>query len=99
MPRLRATRRATPPAGMTDCASAVPTLVPNPQPAPAGAPCADASPMRSAARCLVALGIVLYAEAVSAQPRTDVVVLGNGDRITGEVVRLARGRLEFKTDE
>jgi hypothetical protein len=34
-----------------------------------------------------------------AQGRTDVVTLGNGDRITGEVIRLERGRLEFKTDD
>src|SRR5262245_7213027 len=34
-----------------------------------------------------------------AQGRTDVVTLANGDRITGEVVRLDRGRLEFKTDD
>jgi hypothetical protein len=33
------------------------------------------------------------------QGRTDVVGLANGDRITGEVVRLERGRLEFKTDD
>ena len=33
------------------------------------------------------------------QGRTDVVTLPNGDRITGEVVRLDRGRLEFKTDD
>ncbi len=33
------------------------------------------------------------------QGRTDVVTLANGDRITGEVVRLERGRLEFKTDD
>ena len=37
--------------------------------------------------------------AASAQGRTDVVTLANGDRITGEVVRLDRGRLEFKTDD
>ena len=37
--------------------------------------------------------------AAAAQGRTDVVTLGNGDRITGEVVRLDRGRLEFKTDD
>jgi hypothetical protein len=36
---------------------------------------------------------------VGAQGRTDVVTLTNGDRITGEVVRLERGRLEFKTDD
>jgi hypothetical protein len=34
-----------------------------------------------------------------AQGRTDVVTLGNGDRITGEVKKLDRGRLEFKTDD
>jgi hypothetical protein len=34
-----------------------------------------------------------------AQGRTDVVTLANGDRITGEVVRVERGRLEFKTDD
>jgi hypothetical protein len=34
-----------------------------------------------------------------AQPKTDVVTLANGDRITGEVVRLDRGQLEFKTDD
>jgi Protein of unknown function, DUF481 len=33
------------------------------------------------------------------QGRTDVVMLANGDRITGEVVSLTRGRLEFKTDD
>jgi|SoiMethySBSTD1v2_1073268.scaffolds.fasta_scaffold03095_9 hypothetical protein len=34
-----------------------------------------------------------------AQDRTDVVTLANGDRITGEVLRMERGRLEFKTDD
>jgi hypothetical protein len=34
-----------------------------------------------------------------AQGRTDVVTLANGDHITGEVVSLTRGRLEFKTDD
>ena len=33
------------------------------------------------------------------QGKTDVVTLGNGDRITGEITRLNRGRLEFKTDD
>ena len=36
---------------------------------------------------------------VHAQGRTDVVTLANGDRITGEVIALERGRLEFKTDD
>ena len=34
-----------------------------------------------------------------AQGRTDVVTLPNGDRITGEIIRVDRGRLEFKTDD
>jgi hypothetical protein len=35
----------------------------------------------------------------AAEPKTDVVTLANGDRITGEVKRLDRGRLEFSTDD
>jgi hypothetical protein len=42
---------------------------------------------------------VFFASVAHAQPKTDVVVLANGDRITGEIVRLERGRLEFKTDD
>lgn len=37
--------------------------------------------------------------AATAQPKTDVVTLANGDRITGEIERLERGRLEFSTDD
>jgi hypothetical protein len=37
--------------------------------------------------------------AASAQNRTDVVTLLNGDRITGEITGLERGRLELKTDD
>ncbi|HEX5069952.1 MAG TPA: DUF481 domain-containing protein [Vicinamibacterales bacterium] len=33
------------------------------------------------------------------QPKTDVVTLGNGDRITGEITSLSRGRLALKTDD
>lgn len=43
------------------------------------------------------------AGAVAAAPahaqKTDVVVLRNGDRLTGEITELARGRLSFKTDD
>jgi uncharacterized protein DUF481 len=45
------------------------------------------------------LAAVLFASTAQAAPRTDVVTLRNGDRITGEVMRLERGRLEFKTDD
>ena len=49
---------------------------------------------------LVALGLALCPGAtLHAQPKTDVVTLANGDRITGEVKQLDRGRLEFSTDD
>jgi hypothetical protein len=49
---------------------------------------------------LAALALsVLPGVTASAGPRTDVVTLTNGDRITGEVIRFSRGRLEFKTDD
>jgi hypothetical protein len=51
-----------------------------------------------AATAVVAL-VCITSAAAHAQLRTDVVTLANGDRITGEVVRLERGRLEFKTDD
>ena len=47
----------------------------------------------------VAAVVLLWAAAAAAQGRTDVVTLANGDRITGEVVRLDRGQLELKTDD
>jgi hypothetical protein len=31
--------------------------------------------------------------------RTDVVILNNGDRITGEIKKLERGKLEYRTDD
>jgi hypothetical protein len=34
-----------------------------------------------------------------ARPKTDVVVLGNGDRVTCEIKRLERGKLQVKTDD
>src|SRR5262245_13541673 len=46
--------------------------------------------------CLITLSLSAPAQA---QGRTDVVTLANGDHITGEIVRLERGRLEFKTDD
>ena len=54
----------------------------------------------SYARAVVVLALGLCPCAtLHAQPKTDVVVLRNGDRITGEVKRLDRGRLEFSTDD
>ena len=47
---------------------------------------------------LTILGVAAAAPAY-AQGKTDVVTLSNGDRITGEVEGLERGRLEFSTDD
>jgi hypothetical protein len=42
---------------------------------------------------------ILVATPASAQDKTDVVTLRNGDRITGDVTTLSRGRLKLKTDD
>ncbi len=55
--------------------------------------------MAGPARAILPPALILSVTASAhAQRRTDVVTLANGDRITGEVGRLERGRLEFKTD-
>ena len=46
----------------------------------------------------VAASCCLGAGPAWAAPKTDVVVLVNGDRITGEVKELSYGQLKFKTD-
>jgi hypothetical protein len=58
-----------------------------------GGPC---GPVRVFVACLLTIA---SAGAARGQPKTDVVTLANGDRITGEIVTLERGRLEFKTDD
>ena len=57
--------------------------------------------MRRKYSCIaVALAIVLSPCASAwAQTRTDVITLLNGDRITGEIMDLDRGRLQLKTDD
>jgi hypothetical protein len=49
------------------------------------------------ARILLALLMLIISQLAYAE-RTDIVYLKNGDRITGEVKSLFRGKLEFKTD-
>ena len=49
--------------------------------------------------CPFALALVMLSGAVaSAAPKTDVIVLNNGDRLTVEIKGLSRGRLTVKTD-
>ena len=54
---------------------------------------------RSALPAVVALLVLVGAAPANAQPKTDIVILSNGDRITGEIKKLERGRLEFSTDD
>jgi len=49
------------------------------------------------ARILLIFLAVLFSHSAKAV-RTDIVYLHNGDRVTGEVKSLFRGKLEFKTD-
>jgi hypothetical protein len=51
--------------------------------------------MRLLATLAAAIGL---AGTAWAAPKTDVIVLVNGDRLTGEVKGLERGKLSFKTD-
>ena len=56
--------------------------------------------MRLLSRAILTFALILpFSATTHAQRRTDVVTLANGDHITGEVVQLSRGRLEFKTDD
>jgi hypothetical protein len=51
----------------------------------------------------LALGLALAMFALSADPaqakKTDVIVLENGDHITGEIKKLERGQLKYSTDD
>ena len=65
------------------------------------------SPVRSPRTRFLRLGPLLVAAVVAAgaaarpalAAKTDVVVLRNGDTLTGEITELDRGRLTFKTDD
>ncbi len=69
------------------------TRSPSPPPPP-GAP---ARPR--ARRALGALAACLLAAPAAAREKTDLVVLENGDRITGEIVGMSQGKLDLKTDD
>jgi len=50
-------------------------------------------------RATVSIALVLASCTAAFAQKTDVVTLANGDRITGEIKILERGRLEFSTDD
>jgi hypothetical protein len=56
-------------------------------------------PCRAPSVALAALGAWLAASAIAYAARTDIIVLANGDRLTGEVVQMRQGKLEVKTDD
>ncbi|MEE4278527.1 MAG: DUF481 domain-containing protein [Halieaceae bacterium] len=49
-------------------------------------------------RCLAMLGFILWTGTCLAHPKTDVVILYNGDRLTGEIQSLRGGLLSLGTD-
>ena len=52
------------------------------------------------ARIMAAFAFVVSSGTLAtAQPKADVVRLANGDRVTGEIVNVNRGRLELSTDD
>lgn len=55
-------------------------------------------PARLRALHLAAAILALAASTAAAAPKTDVIILNNGDRLTVEIKGLARGRLTVKTD-
>lgn len=48
---------------------------------------------------LLMLGVVAFRPGALLAQKTDVLVLQNGDRITGEVKGLSRGKLDYNTDD
>jgi hypothetical protein len=56
-------------------------------------------PTRAIAIGLTALVLGLGANDIAYAARTDVIVLRNGDHITGEVIQMQQGKLQAKTDD
>ena len=54
---------------------------------------------RRAVTTIISIFLILSAGSASARPKTDHVLLKNGDRITCEIKQLARGKLKVKTDD
>jgi hypothetical protein len=50
-------------------------------------------------RVLLAAAILVAAFPASAREKTDVVILRNGDHLTGEIKGMERGKLDFNTDD
>ena len=55
--------------------------------------------IRPAGLLLAALGLFFGGSSVALAARTDVIVLRNGDHITGEVLQMRQGKLQVKTND
>ena len=55
--------------------------------------------MKPLGRILIGVALVLLIAAPAAAQKTDVIVLVNGDKITGEIKLVSRGRLSLSTDD
>ena len=62
---------------------------------PIRAPCAAAK--NHLFRVLTVALLSLWAVSANAAPKTDIVLFKNGDRLTGELISLKRGRLNLNT--
>jgi Protein of unknown function, DUF481 len=54
--------------------------------------------IRHGVRLAALVASLLFVRA-AASPKTDVVILDNGDNLTGEIKGMSRGKLDFKTDD
>jgi len=59
----------------------------------------DGSLSLPVSRSLLAAALLLAALPAAARDKTDVVVLRNGDRLTGEIKGMSRGKLDVNTDD
>jgi len=55
-------------------------------------------PNGTLAALVLGAAVLVLSATVHAAPKTDILVFQNGDRLTGEVKSLERGKLSFKTD-
>ena len=47
---------------------------------------------------LIAFSLIVFSNSAIAAPKTDILIFKNGDRLTGEIKSLKRGRVNFNTD-
>lgn len=71
---------------------------PESYPRAAGAFRSSREPNGTLSALVLGAALLVLSATVQAAPKTDILVFQNGDRLTGEVKGLERGKLSFKTD-